>query len=63
MVPYTPRGRLLAGGVYPWNRLRLWIAGETAATSDVEFESMSDSYLAEAGSWIQISLELLRTYA
>ncbi|MGH3912539.1 MAG: hypothetical protein ACRDTC_03890 [Pseudonocardiaceae bacterium] len=23
--------------------------------SDVEFESMPDSYLAEAGSWVQIS--------
>jgi hypothetical protein len=31
-------------------------SGETAAdVSDVEFESMPDSYLAEAGSWIQVS--------
>lgn len=27
----------------------------TADVSDVEFESMPDSYLAEAGSWVQIS--------
>ncbi len=30
-------------------------ASETADVSDVEFESMPDSYLAEAGSWVQIS--------